>query len=138
MSLCDSNEKASEVYTTEVITKILKEEGQSLFDSRAASLGHTLQGGTPSPLDRCRATRLALKCCQFLEEQALVRRGDANAFSSETAVIITIQGSSIEFTSAKDMAAGADMKNRRGKTAWWHPLKQLAELMGGRLALDKM
>ena len=60
LTLQRSNERASDVYTTEVITKILKEEGQDLFDSRSASLGHTLQGGTPSPLDRARATRLAV------------------------------------------------------------------------------
>jgi 6-phosphofructokinase 1 len=61
------NEKSSSVYTTELLTNILKEEGAELFDARSASLGHTLQGGTPSPLDRARAVRLANKCMQFLE-----------------------------------------------------------------------
>ncbi len=133
------NEKSSDVYTTDVITKILKEEGNSLFDSRSAALGHTLQGGTPSPLDRCRATRLALRCCQFLEEQGLKQRaagaGAKSAYGDDTAVIITIQGGSVEFTPAKVMAQAADMKNRRGKTAWWHQLKGLSELMGGRNSL---
>ncbi|KAG9225066.1 hypothetical protein CCMSSC00406_0008770 [Pleurotus cornucopiae] len=63
------SEQASSVYTTEFITKMLKEEGGSLFDSRSASLGHTLQGGIPSPIDRARAVRLSLKCMSFLERQ---------------------------------------------------------------------
>lgn len=132
------NEKSSDVYTTDVITKILKEEGNSLFDSRSAALGHTLQGGTPSPLDRCRATRLAMRCCQFLEEQGQKHRtaGGKGSWSNETAVIITIQGGSVELTPATKVAEAADMKNRRGKTAWWHPLKDLTELMGGREALQ--
>ena len=51
-----------------MITDMFKEEGGKLFDSRSASLGHTLQGGIPSPLDRARAVRLALKCMTFIEE----------------------------------------------------------------------
>ncbi|QRW04010.1 6-phosphofructokinase [Ceratobasidium sp. AG-Ba] len=50
------SEKASRSYT-DVVTKILAEEGRALFDSRSASLGHTLQGGIPSPIDRARAVR---------------------------------------------------------------------------------
>lgn len=138
------NEKSSSVYTTEVITKILKEEGNNLFDARSASLGHTLQGGVPSPLDRARATRLALRCCEFLEEKAnllkdgkgRIQNGNGEAlYGSHTAVIITIIGSGVIFTSAVDMAKEADMKHRRAKKAWWHPLKDLAELMGGRTGL---
>jgi 6-phosphofructokinase 1 len=136
------NEKSSSVYTTEVITKILKEEGKNLFDARSASLGHTLQGGVPSPLDRARATSLAVRCCEFLETHALKSTGStgqldqhATAYGPDTAVIITIIGSKIVFTSAQDMAKEADMKNRRAKKAWWHDLKDLAELMGGRTGL---
>ncbi|SNX88154.1 probable 6-phosphofructokinase [Melanopsichium pennsylvanicum] len=147
------NEKSSDVFTTEVITKILKEEGDTLFDARSASLGHTLQGGVPSPLDRVRATRLALKCCEFLESEALKQRSNHSShasssssklsaseksYSDETAVMITIQGSTICFTSATEMAKNADMKNRRGKEAWWHELKALVELLGGRTALAEL
>ncbi|GAC71954.1 pyrophosphate-dependent phosphofructo-1-kinase [Moesziomyces antarcticus T-34] len=144
------NEKSSDVFTTEVITKILKEEGNSLFDARSASLGHTLQGGVPSPLDRVRATRLALKCCEFLEAEALKQRSSSStsskigagasekSYSDQTAVMITIQGSTICFTSATEMARNADMKNRRGKTAWWHEFKALVELLGGRTSLAEL
>lgn len=133
------NEKASDVYTTDVITKILKEEGQSLFDSRSASLGHTLQGGTPSPLDRTRATRLAALCCEFIEKHALDQGGEgirSKTYSSDTAAIITVIGGNVELVSAVKMSQGADFKNRRGLHAPWKSFKALAELMGGRIGLS--
>ncbi len=79
------NEKSSEVFTTEVITKILKEEGNSSLRA-LASLGHTLQGGVPSPLERVRATRLALKCCEFLESEALKQRSASSASSTTSKI----------------------------------------------------
>ncbi|CAO1618941.1 unnamed protein product [Jaminaea pallidilutea] len=139
------SERASEVYTTDFLTRMLKEEGASQFDARSASLGHTLQGGTPSPLDRTRATRLAVRCCEFLEEHAWKQQQQHRRSSSgtsagsydrdansSTATIITVIGSGVEFTSSRDMAKNADMKNRVGRKSWWHGLKGLVELMGGR------
>lgn len=159
-----------------MITKILKEEGKELFDSRSASLGHTLQGGIPSPIDRARAVRLSMKCMDFLEEHALEMRnphhtvdprevnhrqqslnvnrtlpkrspspglihspGRATAgvrrAGRESAAVITIEGSAINFTPVRDMVKHADMKERRGKVSWWAGLKRLAEMLGGRLDL---
>ncbi|KAE8223759.1 hypothetical protein CF319_g3252 [Tilletia indica] len=120
------SENASKVFTTEVITNIFKQEGSPIFDARSASLGHTLQGGVPTPLDRVRATRLALRCCEFLESPSSAQ---------EEASIITIRANSIAFTSAGEMAAGADLEKRRGRGAWWGGLKGLAEVLGGRTGL---
>ena len=82
MCLCllsSRNEVASSVYTTEVLTNMFQEEGASLFDARSASLGHTLQGGIPSPMDRARAVRLSLKCMAFIERQhALIQAQPKN------------------------------------------------------------
>lgn len=60
---------------------MLKEEGGALFDSRSASLGHTLQGGVPSPMDRARAVRLSLKCMSFLERhnEALLAQSNSSS-----------------------------------------------------------
>src|SRR4051812_32316085 len=62
------NEMVSETYTTNVVADIIKTEGQGLFDCRTCVLGHIQQGSSPSPLDRLRATRLAVKCVYFLEK----------------------------------------------------------------------
>jgi len=116
----------------------LKEEGQDLFDSRSASLGHTLQGGVPSPLDRARAVRLSLKCMSFIEKQAVETRRKPKALQingHESAAVITIQRASIVFTQVQEVLKHADMKNRRGKNQWWEEFKILAETLGGRTAI---
>ncbi|KAG0703607.1 hypothetical protein DFH29DRAFT_1042241, partial [Suillus ampliporus] len=89
---------SSTVYTTDVITKIFKEEGGNLFDSR--SLGHTLQGGIPSPIDCAHAVRLSLRCMAFLEEHhdALQKQvGKVKQAPPESAAVITIQGSALNW-----------------------------------------
>ncbi|BEJ12888.1 hypothetical protein CspHIS471_0300620 [Cutaneotrichosporon sp. HIS471] len=133
------SEKSSSVYTTEVITNILKEEGAELFDARSASLGHTLQGGVPSPLDRTRAARLAMLSMQFLEKHAQPssqafhrRRAGEDMIAHETAAMIAIRGSKIVFASMSDVQNHTDMKRRRGTDVWWAGVKGLTEVMGGR------
>ena len=129
------NENASTVYTTDVLNKMFKEEGGSLFDSRAAALGHTLQGGVPSPMDRARAVRLSLKCMAFIEQEhdALNRLPAKERVTHMTSSsVITIQGTSIEWVPVQEMVAHVDMQNRRGKTAWWMGLKELVEVLAGR------
>lgn len=127
------------------MTKIFKEEGDQLFDARSASLGHTLQGGVPSPLDRTRAARLALRCMQFIEQHALPFHANASikkqgvkkqtCNTAESAAMITIQGSAIIFAPVEDVVKAADMKRRRGKQTWWADLKGLTEMLGGRTGL---
>ncbi|KAH8089320.1 6-phosphofructokinase [Filobasidium floriforme] len=137
-------QKSSKIYTTEVMTKIFAEEGKNIFDSRSASLGHTLQGGVPSPYDRTRAARLSLRCMQFLESQAHKAPASGSGKPSgrrqpcntrDSAASITIQGSQIIFTPIDEMLAAADIKNRRGKSTWWKDMKELVELMGGRTGI---
>jgi 6-phosphofructokinase 1 len=129
------NEAASSVYSTDVLTKMFKEEGGTLFDARSASLGHTLQGGIPSPLDRSRAVRLSLKCMAFLEMHHDILHSQPGKHwhaSDESAAVITIQGSAIIWVPVHEVLPHADMKNRRGKTSWWKGLHELAEALVGR------
>lgn len=119
------------------MTKMFKEEGGGLFDARSASLGHTLQGGIPSPMDRTRAVRLALKCMAFIEEHSQRIASTTNKQAGpETAAIITIQGSAIQWVPVHEMMKHADMKNRRGKDYRWGPIKRLVEDLVGRHAFD--
>jgi 6-phosphofructokinase 1 len=138
------SEKSSKIYSTALMTDIFAEEGKKIFDARSASLGHTLQGGVPSPYDRTRAARLSLRCMQFLETHATKAPKGATGKSSnrrvpsntqESAASITIQGSAIVFTPVAEMIAAADMKNRRGNKTWWKDMKALVELMGGRTGI---
>jgi 6-phosphofructokinase 1 len=131
------SENASNVYSLDVITKMFKEEGGTLFDARSASLGHTLQGGIPSPTDRARAVRLSLRCIAFLEryhetlsKQPFKRR----TAPPDSAAVITIQGSKIKWIMATEMVEHADMKKRVAKysTSWWAGMKTLVEALVGR------
>ncbi|OXH03923.1 6-phosphofructokinase, partial [Cryptococcus neoformans] len=142
-------EKSSSVYTTETLTKIFKEEGKDLFDARSASLGHTLQGGVPSPLDRTRAARLSLRCMQFLEEHASPNsqashhkpksaahtHAGGKSFPKDTAAMIAIIGSKVVYATMEDVLKVTDMKLRRGTDEWWSDCKLLAETMGGRTGM---
>ena len=95
------NESLSDTYTTDVIANIIKTEGQGLFDCRTCILGHIQQGSTPSPLDRIRATRLAVKCVNFLERHAalnLTSGDEKDRLLEENAVVIGISGAHIVFT----------------------------------------
>ncbi|KAF7312296.1 ATP-dependent 6-phosphofructokinase [Mycena indigotica] len=135
------NEVASSVYTTDVITKIFKEEGGSLFDSRSASLGHTLQGGIPSPMDRARAVRLSLKCMVFLEKHhdlLMAQPPKSRVAPSESAAVITIQSSSVTWVPVQEMVQHADMANRRGRTPWWGDMKDLVEALVARPQLGQL
>ncbi|KAG2017796.1 6-phosphofructokinase [Coprinopsis cinerea AmutBmut pab1-1] len=127
------NEASSSVYTTTMITKMLQEEGGSLFDARSASLGHTLQGGIPSPIDRVRAARLSLKCMVFLEQHHNRLLGQKHRQAPpESASVITVQTSSVKMVPVQEMVKHADMVNRRGKTAWWFGVKHLEEQLAGK------
>ena len=129
------NEVSSDVYTTDVITKMFKEEGGKLFDSRSASLGHTLQGGIPSPMDRARAVRLSLKCMAFIEhhhQELLKQQARSKQAPPESAAVITIQGTAVQWVPVQDMVEHADMKNRRGKHAWWDGMRDLVEALVAR------
>jgi 6-phosphofructokinase 1 len=137
------SERASSVYTTEFITKMFKEEGAELFDARSASLGHTLQGGIPSPMDRSRAVRFSMKCMMFIEKHHELLKAmppKQRQATGESAAVITIQQNLIKWVPVQEMRLQADMKNRRGKKAWWEGMKELAEAMVGRpqlLNVDK-
>ena len=133
-----SNECSSTVYTTDVLMKMFKEEGRDLFDSRSASLGHILQGGVPSPMDRARAARLSLRCMAFLEEHHAALQAQppkVRQAPSESAAVITIQGTSLRWVPVQEMVKHADMKNRRGKEMWWAYVKDLVEALSGRSEL---
>ena len=118
-----------------MITDLLKEEGGKLFDSRMASLGHTLQGGIPSPLDRARAVRLALKCMAFMEQHhgQLTRQSNTTRRAPpNSAAVITIQGSHVKWVPVREMEEFADIVNRRGKNEPWREVAKLVEQLVAR------
>jgi 6-phosphofructokinase 1 len=138
------NEQASNVYTTKMITDILQEEGKGFYDCREAVLGHLQQGGAPSPLDRIRGTRFAVRTMKFLEEQAHKALADAESGRNQSAgthiqriyspdpnncVVIGLKGARAEFTPVLQLLDNCDLKKRRAKDQWWMSLRPLLDIL---------
>jgi 6-phosphofructokinase 1 len=126
------NEKASRVYNARLIAEILREEAHGRFESREGIPGHMQQGGVPSPMDRCRAVRLAIRCIQHLEQFG---RNVHNRVKNDpmSASIIGIKGASVVFTPVtKVEEEETDWPNRRPKAAHWLGMKEIVDILGGR------
>lgn len=126
------NEKASKVYDAKLIANIIREEAHDRFESRESIPGHVQQGGVPSPMDRCRAVRLAIKCIQHLEDFGRNAHNRVKKDPNSTTVI-GIQGSEVVFTPMKLLEEqGTDWPNRRPKAAHWLDLREVVDILGGR------
>ncbi|KAK6532216.1 6-phosphofructokinase, alpha subunit [Arthrobotrys megalospora] len=125
------NEKASATYTTEIIANMIREEAQGRFESRTSIPGHVQQGGTPSPMDRVRAVRLATKCIQYLETHGGTK---AEVYDNpESAAVIGIKGAAVVFTPMVILeATDTDWENRRPKQAYWRNLRGIVDVLSGR------
>jgi hypothetical protein len=109
---------------------MFREEGAPLFDSRSAQMGHTLQGGIPSPRDRSRAVRLAVRSLQFLEQRAAGVEAtglDGHvAPQADTDVgVLVIESSRVRVANLSEMAEAANGKHRRAKGPWWLKMREV-------------
>ncbi|KAF2724892.1 6-phosphofructokinase [Polychaeton citri CBS 116435] len=126
------NEKASKVYTTEVIADIIKEESGGKFDSRFAVPGHVQQGGTPSPMDRVRGVRFGIKSLQHLESfHGKSKEEIANDPMSAT--VIGIRGAKVKFSAMEKIERDeTDWKDRRPLNEFWMNLIDVVDTLSGR------
>lgn len=126
------NENASTTYTTEVIANMIKEESHGRFESRFAIPGHVQQGGTPSPMDRVRAVRLAVRCVQFLE--GYTGKSSEEIVTDETSMsVIGIKGASVVFGSmARLEKEETNWKDRRPLDEAWLSLRSVVDVLSGR------
>ncbi|KAK3113956.1 6-phosphofructokinase, alpha subunit [Teratosphaeriaceae sp. CCFEE 6253] len=126
------NEKASKVYTTEIIADIIKEEAKGRFDSRPANPGHVQQGGTPSPMDRVRAVRFGVKSLQYLE-RFIGKTKQEIADDPMSASIIGIRGARVKFSAMEKVERDeTDWKDRRPKEEFWMSLIDVIDRLSGR------
>ncbi|KAG1056319.1 hypothetical protein G6F47_001630 [Rhizopus delemar] len=135
-------EDVSKTYTTDVVSNIIKDEGEGMFDSRTAILGHIQQGTTPSSLDRIRATRIAMRAIQFMEQHTVDTLDKAHQANESIPIDLTnidqsvtvagIHGNSIVFTPVNDLMKDTDMKNRKPRQAWWEEHRRIVDLLAGR------
>lgn len=110
---------------------MIHEEAKGRFESRTSVPGHVQQGGTPSPMDRVRAVRLAVRCVQFLEDN--VRSPKEVLADPNTASVIGIKGAEVQFTSIATLEKeDTDWKDRRPKSAFWLNFTNIADTLSGR------
>ncbi|KAA8894971.1 phosphofructokinase-domain-containing protein [Sphaerosporella brunnea] len=134
------NERASKTYTTQVIADIIREEANGRFESRTAVPGHVQQGGTPSPMDRVRAVRLAIRCIQFMEDNYTPIQEEGQEAGKgcldrpETAAVIGIKGASVVFTGVHELREKehTDWEMRRPRRGFWRDLKSIVDTLSGR------
>jgi len=115
------NENANAIYSTDFISRLFEEEGRDLFEVRWSVLGHIQQGGNPTPYDRVLATRYAVRCIDYLEEQA-------NAGEPGGACVGQVQGA-FTITPFEDIPRSYDTKLERSRKQWWMDLRPWARIL---------
>lgn len=121
LGLVIRNEEANTTYSTGFMCALFEEEGGDLFDVRQAILGHIQQGGNPTPFDRIMATRLAVRCIDYLESQV----GSPEPMSA----CIGQQEGRIIFTDLEEMHRLMDKELRRPRHQWWLGLRPVARIL---------
>ncbi|MBK8461398.1 MAG: 6-phosphofructokinase [Micropruina sp.] len=111
------NENASVGYTTDVISRILEEEGGSLYDVRTAVLGHLQQGGSPTPFDRLLATRLVSRGLDLISAE--LTGGTAESY------YVGLVESKVSASPMSQMLTEMDREFRRPKNQWWMELREV-------------
>ncbi len=130
------NGHASQTYTTEVISNMIMEESRGRFESRWAIPGHVQQGGTPSPMDRVRGVRLAVKCMQYIEEY-IGKSPDEIAADNTSVAVIGIKGASVIFSPMERLEQeDTNWPDRRPKSETWLALKSFVDTLSGRPTAD--
>ena len=117
-------ENAEPIYTTPFLHALFSREGGDLFDAREAVLGHVQAGGDPSPFDRIHATRMAVRCIDYLVNQC----------QSDTPVSAFVgqQRGRLHFTPLDQMPALVQRGVRRPVQQEWLAMRPLADVMTGR------
>lgn len=137
---------ASKVLTTQVLAEIIKLESLGVFDTKTAVPGHVQQGGLPSPMDRTRATRFAVRAVQFIEDKSdlINNYRDELEFPmddkvlSETAAVLGILSSHVRFTGVRHLYDfETEVGKRMPKKIHWEKARDIADNLVGRTKLGK-
>lgn len=135
---------ASKVLTTQVLAEIMKLESDGVFDTKTAVPGHVQQGGLPSPVDRTRATRFAIKAVQFIESKsdAISKYRDEleipmdDKSLSETAAVLGIVSLHLQFTGIRQLYDfETEVKRRMPKRIHWAKTREICDQLVGRTKL---
>ncbi|PDW04432.1 6-phosphofructokinase [Candidatus Viridilinea mediisalina] len=121
LSLVVRNENVDAVYTTGFMVALFEQEGGPVFEVRQAILGHIQQGGSPSPFDRIQATRLAVRCVEFLIDRATRKNPDA--------AFIGIRGGRLQIRDLEDLPRLMHPDFARPRDQWWMELRDISRIL---------
>lgn len=139
------SERASKALSTEVIGKMIDLESEGRFHSTTAIPGHVQQGGIPSPIDRTRATRFAIKAIEFLEEQFDTLKEAENEIGefedsedvTATAAVLGIEKSHVKFRPVRTIwNKETEHGKRMRKEIFWDDLRSIADMLVGRVKVE--
>lgn len=135
---------ASKVLTTEVLADVFNQESKGEFDAKTAIPGHVQQGGLPSPIDRTRGARFAIKAVQYIEETF----DDINKYRYEfnfpsddkkieaTAAVLGVESSHLKFRSIRQLYDfETELPKRMPKKISWNEVRDIADQLVGRTRL---
>lgn len=137
---------ASKVLTTQVLADIMKQESNGEFDAKTAIPGHVQQGGLPSPIDRTRGARFAIRAVQFIEDSydAVAQYKDEIDFPVDdksvtaTAAVLGVKSSHLRFTSIRQLYDfETEVKRRMPKKISWSHTRDICDQLVGRVKLSK-
>lgn len=118
------NELSSKIYSTELISEILRENSNKRFETRTAIPGHVQQGFNPSSKDRVYAVSYGIKAVKFLE----ANQGEKD----NNHVIIGVNGSKIEYSNVAELYKEADVQLRKGTRIHWANMSEVGDMLSGR------
>lgn len=122
------NEKASQNYSSEFIRQLFSEESKGAFSVRTNVLGHTQQGGNPSPFDRLFGAKMGARAVIFLLGQMKEFRKSGLCYSG-TATLQGLIGKYICMTPVEELVEDADFEHRLPIEQWWMKLRPLLRIL---------
>lgn len=137
---------ASKALPAEALADVMTSESGGMFDAKAAIPGHIQQGGLPSPIDRTRATRLAIKAVGFIEDKQTAiseARGADSVFDAhdkamiDTAAVLGVRGSHVLFTNIRKLwDTETEVGKRIPKVIHWQGARDIADKLVDRKRVD--
>ncbi|EDO19484.1 hypothetical protein Kpol_1018p12 [Vanderwaltozyma polyspora DSM 70294] len=133
---------ASKALSAKQLADVISAEADGAFDAKVAIPGHVQQGGLPSPIDRTRATRLAVRAVSFIESRQDVMKASRAADEEfdvddkdvfETAAVLGVKGSHVVFTPIRQVYDNeTDTDKRMPKIIHWQKTRDIADHLVGR------
>jgi 6-phosphofructokinase 1 len=137
---------ASKVLATQTLADMIEEEVQGEFGVKTAIPGHVQQGGLPSPIDRTRSARFAIKAVQFIENtfDDIHPYKYKMDFPSEdrklqaTAAVLGVKSSKLRFSSIRKLYDfETEVKRRMPKKIHWTAARDVADQLVGRTRINR-